>query len=263
MSDLFRNARLKVERAEAHINQLNRMINEFTASKNHEVFVEHDSHGGDDVLKVKAISLLPDEFAMALGDAIHNLRTALDYVMNEIEFLTVGKMTKYTKFPIYQSPKGLEGVVNGRFKEKAPKQVIDCIVEIVQPYITGDGEILCGLDDLDIADKHQLLIPKTEFNFISGIRFADDGGSECALDTWLLIPGKIASYQLRGCKNAKITNQGNASYKILFEQPSPFALHPFARQEIIWVMHCLVTLVKSSIREIERAYRQSQIYKSI
>jgi hypothetical protein len=235
------------------------MIIEFVAGKNHEVFVEHDLHGGDDALKVQTTASLPDEFALTLGDAVHNLRTALDYVINEIELLDMGTMTKFTKFPFYKTHESLVGAINGGFKEKIPKQVINCIVAIVQPYITGDGEILCGLDDLDIADKHQLLIPKTEFRFINGICFTDDAGVERLVDQWLLIPGKIASHPISGCKNAKITNQGNASYKILFDQPSQFASHPFARQEIIWVMYQIVGLVESAIDEIERAHRLSKI----
>ncbi|UWZ85336.1 hypothetical protein [Occallatibacter riparius] len=260
MPEIFKEAKLKIQRAEKHINDLNRMIDAFVAGRNHEVFIEHDSDGGDDLLKVKAISSLPDDFAMVLGDAVHNLHTALDFVINEIEFRTTGEMTDHTKFPIYPTWQTLVGAVNGGFKKKAPKEVIDCIVQVVQPYITGNGETLYGLHRMDIADKHQLLLTKAEFNFINGICYEDDAGIENALDTWLVIPGKVASMRLSGCRNAKITNQGNAAYRIMFDQPRPFTCsHPFAHQEVIWVLYCLWGLVGRTIGEIERAYALSQI----
>ena len=193
MDDLFREAKLKVKRAKEHVNDLNRLFTNFIQRKNYKVFVEHDARDGCDSLKVKATDTLGDDFVLVLGDALHNLRTSLDFAMNEIEFRTVGKRTTFTKFPIYDTRDGLVSAVNGGLKEKAPKEVIDCIVGIVQPYKGGNGDAIWGLHALDIEDKHRLLIANTELQFIRGIRIEDDTGAEYPISDWLLVVGKTAT----------------------------------------------------------------------
>lgn len=254
MEELFREARLKVERAKHHIDNLNLIYAEFTKRKTHQVFIEHDSHGGDDVLKVKAVESLPPDFVLTLGDAIHNLRTSLDYVMNEIEFLKTTKRSDYTKFPIYKSRTDLINAINGGLKKKAPEQVIDCIVDGIQPYTGGDGEFLCHLHDLDIEDKHRLLIAKAEFSFVDGITVEDDAGSEFTFGTWLVVYGKIADVPLAGNRNAKVKNEGQPSYSVRFGNALPFALEP-----VIPTMNQLAVLLGGTIDEIEYWFRRSQI----
>src|SRR6266567_1987775 len=132
MAQLFWESRSKIERAEEHINDLNRTISEFIDATNYVAFIEREMDTGRNLLKVKALRVLAPRFAFILGDAVHNLHTALDYAMNEIEFRTVGKRTAYTKFPIYETRDALVGAGNG-LKKKAPKQIIECIEDIVQP----------------------------------------------------------------------------------------------------------------------------------
>jgi hypothetical protein len=255
MEEMFKEARLKIERANKHINDLNLILGEFTKRKTHEVIIEHDPHGGDDVLKVKAIQSLPADFVLTLGDAIHNLRTSLDYVMNDIEFITVGKRTTHTKFPAWcETRDALVAAVNGGLKEKAPKQVIDCIVEDIQPYKRGNGRFLFDLHDLDIEDKHRLLITKSEFSMVDGITIENDAGKELNIGTWLVVYGKVAAFPLNGWRNAKVKNQGLPSYSVRFGETLPFALDP-----VIPTMKQLSILVSGTIDEIEYWFRISQI----
>lgn len=203
MSELFHEARLKIERAKEHINYLNLIAGDFAETKSHEVFIEHDPEGGDDLLKVRA-GLIPDDFSLILGDAAHNLVAALDYTVNEIEFHTRGFRSKYTKFPMYETRDALKAAVNGGFKEKAPEQVIDCIVDVVQPYLGGDNAILYCLHTIEMEDKHRLLIPKLELKFVEGIVIENDAGVEIPIPIWLVVDQKIALQPIKGCRNAKV-----------------------------------------------------------
>jgi hypothetical protein len=250
---MFLEARLKVERAKKHINDLNGVFLGFTNTKTYEVFIERESQGWDDLLKVRAIQTLPPEFALVLGDALHNLRTALDYAANEIEFLHRGQRTGYTKFPIYDTRKSLEDAVNGGFNEKAPKQVIECILDTVQPYEGGDGHGIWALHALDIEDKHRLLVAKTELSFIDGICIEDERGVEVFPGTWLLKDQFIAAFPI-AFKNAKVKNQGKASFRIVFADSLPLA-----NKEIIPVLHRLTELVISVLDEVQRSYALSRI----
>src|SRR5579871_98760 len=177
----FHDARLKIERAKHHINDLDRRMRKFAdADDAYSIYVEHDAKAGCDVIKVIAMKAVPEEFALIIGDALHNLRTALDFAMNDI----VSKGTKYTKFPVYETRNTLEGAVNGGLKHNAPEHIIKFIVDTVQPYKGGDGDAIWSLHGLDIEDKHRLLIPRVHVTAVAGIRAQSDTGEKFELAPW-------------------------------------------------------------------------------
>lgn len=243
---LFHEARLKIQRAEKHVNDLNGILKAFLNGKPYVVFVEHNPDGSGDLLKVTATKTLPPDFVLTLGDALHNLRTALDYAMNEIEFQTCGVRTAYTKFPVYDSREGLVAAANGALKQKAPKQVIDCLLGWIQPYKGGKGDAIWSLHQIDIEDKHRLLIANTELNFIRGIRTEDDSGEEYMIDDWLIVPGKVAAMPIQNNRNVKVTNEGNASYVVTFGQGMPFQ-----GRYVIPVAESLVKMTGAILDELE------------
>ena len=217
----FHGARLKVKRAKEHIDDLYGRLRAFNAAGSYVVHIEHDTHTGDDFLKLETGQPVPEDFLLITGDAIHNLRTALDFVLNEIEFATTGTMTKYTKFPVFDTRDELEAAINGGLKVKAPKAILDFIMDVVQPYKGGNGDFIWALHALDIEDKHRLLIAKTQLTHIMGICAQDDRGEEFQIPSWLIVEPHIAPYRCVGHRNIKITNKGMAAYLVAFGQGMP------------------------------------------
>jgi hypothetical protein len=254
MTKPFHEATLKIQRAKQHINDLNRIFAAFVGGKTHLVFIEHDAESGDDLLKVKGTKRLEDDFVLTLGDAVHNLRTALDYVMNDIEFATTGQRTAYTKFPVYPTRDALEAAANGAMKQKVPKEVIDCIVHTIQPYKGGNGNPLWCLHELDIEDKHRLQIANTEIKFIHGICIEDKAGEEVTVGTWLVVPGKIAFERLPAASQFKLKDQGQASYRVTFGQGLPFA-----ELDVIPTLYDLIKFIEGALTEIQYWFGMSQI----
>lgn len=254
MPEIFREAKLKIQRAVKHINDLNAILSDFAERKTHEVVVEHDPNGGDDLLKVRATETLPDSFSLTLGDAFHNLRTSLDYIVAEIEFATVGSRSDYTRFPVDQSRDALKRRLEGGLAKRIPEQVINCIVESVQPYTGGNGQFLCSLNDLDIEDKHRFLITKTEFKYVDGIILVDDQGKEIPLDTWQVRDNLVASHIRDGLRNSHVKNHGRASFEVLFGDGLPFAGYT-----IVPAMRNLTKAVLATVGEIEYWFRMSQM----
>jgi hypothetical protein len=254
VDELFAEAALKIERAEKHINDLNRIIGDFVGTANYVVFVDRDRQTGNNLMKVRAIKTLSPHFPLVLGDALHNLRTALDYAMNEIEAITTGRRTNYTKFPIYETADGLKAAVNGGFKQKAPKQVIECIEDVIQPYRGGNGDALWCLHELDIRDKHQLLIPNMEFTDISGIRFKDDRGTEHMVDSWRVIDLWIAEVPITGTDKVEITDQGSRTFFVTFSHGLPFG-----GAEIVPTLCNLAEFVRYVLAEVKHSFILSQI----
>lgn len=148
---MFDNARLKVERANSHIIDFCKCVDDFVKTDFMSFEIE------DRTLKFKITRDLPSHLPLILGDAVHNLRVALDLAYVELITLLDKTPTKWTTFRMWESRQKLvstlgEGILNGE------PDVVEMLADVVGAY-QGGNEILYALDSLDISDKHVLLIP--------------------------------------------------------------------------------------------------------
>jgi hypothetical protein len=100
MSTLCKDARLKVERAKKHIADF---TDSMIALENAcTVTVEQDEEGRDSLThELPNCREVLDNLSLIAGDAIHNLRTALDFAwFSTITRLLPDKVSDKTKFPV-------------------------------------------------------------------------------------------------------------------------------------------------------------------
>lgn len=175
MPQLFADARLKVNRANKHISELESRIvalpNAYLGSVklNPDRGSERLEHRLEDK---KVIS----DIALSLGDAIHNLNCALDYTWLEtIERLAPAAVGKFAKFPVRESFKELKAALEGAKIHKASPKLFDFVITKIQPYSRGNHAIW-PVHHLDIRDKHRLLIPILHIASIDGITVEDQHG---------------------------------------------------------------------------------------
>src|SRR5215218_2101974 len=71
---------LKVDRAETHLGELARLIDEYVDSHPYEIRRASDASGNKYTFYFHFTSQPSDDVAMALGDFVHNMRSALDYL---------------------------------------------------------------------------------------------------------------------------------------------------------------------------------------
>jgi hypothetical protein len=225
MEPLLKNALLKVERAQKHIHDLNIEIYRFLDSHHHTAFIEHDSNCPGDLLKVRQNFDTPSEISLVLGDVIHNLHSALDIAINEVEALTCGVMTPYTKFPIYESREKFEAAINGGFQQKVPFEILNLLQVDVQPYHGGYGEALFYLHSLDIEDKHRTILTTTVLTFVSGICIQLDNGTEVNIGDWLIVPNQVAENCINGNRDVKVIKQGQPAFHMEFSRGLPLGGH--------------------------------------
>lgn len=97
--------------------------------------------------------LLP---GLILGDAVHNLRSALDLMATELAVIA-DQNPDDAYFPFAAD---LDGLRKSQKFKNFTKNGADCakLLEIVAPY-HGGNEALRALHDLDVQDKHKSLIP--------------------------------------------------------------------------------------------------------
>ena len=178
----FKDARLKLEWADRHILQLQAAWKAYCDSDFCELVVEDHPDGGQ-ILKIVSVKPLWADFALLLGDAVHNLRSSLDYAVNEI----LGWKDTRLTFPMSESFQELQDsfrtepeVVEGRTKRKgrnAPVEIAvpgiaEFFLDEIKPY-RGGGNSLWILNKLSQRDKHRLLLPTVCIHEITGINAVD------------------------------------------------------------------------------------------
>jgi hypothetical protein len=157
--------RLKVARAREHVAELKRHGDAWLATDDYTMVSDEGSDRT--VWRVRLKSQPPAELSLLVGDAVHNLRAALDHVVYFIAEAKAGTLTP-TAAANLQFP-----IVGGRAstgKKKFEKQVRDhrldgltpnqiSAIESWQPYRWDDYRYhwLWFVHDLDRIDKHRRL----------------------------------------------------------------------------------------------------------
>jgi hypothetical protein len=176
----FSASRRKVERAVEHIHDLNKFLNTFAESDFYSASVkEHRGHNCI-FLDIDKSGFDMTHCALIIGDALHNLKSALDILYYQtFEAAAPGKADHRTRFPIRDEREELITAIDGGLKQKGlagdsrVALIVDVLLDIVQPYKAANHP-LWALHDLNILDKHQLLIPVFDVMRFSAIRFEDD-----------------------------------------------------------------------------------------
>jgi hypothetical protein len=195
--------RVKVERAEHHIRDLQEQWRKFTPNA-YPVKTKDDPKTRECVWYLAGAWDVPDSLSAIVGDAAHNLRSALDH----LAYYLVGVATRNAGpfdgiyFPIGSSPTDFaEKLDRAKECKTSAKGIVkrlrpDAIkaIQALEPYDRGRGAILFRLHKLDIIDKHRFLLTV--------------GGRN---PTHTMSPSDIASYKRGlGIKNGEFTSSQEA-----------------------------------------------------
>lgn len=157
----FEASKLKLERAAEHLQEFDREAVAYLNSKPCAIVVEPFPGGlyeqmGTQSWNARIRKPVPTKFSATIGDVVHNLRTALDLLMCDLVTIN-GKSAKEVYFPFCNTPADLSETIKARKIHRAGLDVVQYI-EALKPY-KGGNIALRAIHDLDIADKHQALLP--------------------------------------------------------------------------------------------------------
>jgi hypothetical protein len=155
--DPFEGPILKLERAKQHIEDFVAQADSFYKKISPRFFVQDNTKTHERALCVDIDTTVPDHFPLIIGDAIHNLRSALDHLTWEIVKPLNPPRPDEVYFPFCREAKSFEAILTKRQIKLASKEIVDKFREL-KPY-PGGNDLLYGLHKLDIADKHQLIVP--------------------------------------------------------------------------------------------------------
>jgi len=153
---MFENARLKVEQARRHANDIETRLASFFENNKIKCTFREDQRARTIILDLEPPQPLPD-FSMDVADAFRCLRTALDHAAFEI-VVPKGVHVAATAFPFAADTLTLVKRNRAyRLIEKANRKAARLIRATINPTRTGD-QILWFLNEIDKADKHRKLI---------------------------------------------------------------------------------------------------------
>jgi hypothetical protein len=213
----YAQARLKITRADNHIAKANVIISSLPDLYTLNIV---DDPSGKQAVKYdlhNSVKIATD-LALVVGDALHNLRTALDYAW----IATIAKhapsvLTDRTKFPIYPTCKELKGALNGVNIDSLAPELYKLIVDRIKPYQSGNDAIYT-LHRLDISDKHHLLIPLMSIATIEGIVLEDDKGNIQKCGVWAFTRPGPYFVDLEG--KWQIKDKGKLQTTVVFKDES-------------------------------------------
>jgi hypothetical protein len=217
---LFRDARLKIQRADKHLEDLDTI---FLALQNsYRSRVQRDAKTGGQSIKhesTEAGDAFKDTFAIITGDCIHNLKTALDHAWNAaLTRIAPSLIDKYTRFPVRDTLQELEGTLHGKKMDSICPGLHDFIVSHAKPYKAGNFD-LWAIHELDIIDKHRLLLPLVQTAWIADIAVKNQAGQIMSGTTMLQLGS--GPYHVDFFPGNDVQDEGNLSIEIIFEDGTP------------------------------------------
>lgn len=249
----FYGPELKAERAEHHVDHLEAIFTTFI-EENRQAFIANAKNKGRDGISIGAS--FPKHTPTVIGDAIHNLRASLDHAYCILVETNGHTTTRHTLFPFGKDRDSMAGSINGQIAAgHGPSgKARDVILDKIQPFMGGNGEWLYGIHKLDIADKHQVLIPTTtKIRLDKVMCTALPSGSRVMFDT--TISTSNPEVQKNGFLNflpGSTVFDPNQESKITFEIGFQKG-QPFEGEGVIHTLRDLLILTQSTIKVLRSA----------
>jgi hypothetical protein len=256
--DILRGPNLKVERAEYHTNDLSQQIQTYLAKKPFRLMTRGEPKADREIHFIKEVIPIPPWISPILGDAIHNLRSALDLLM----FAMIGgKATRpeSVQFPFAKRADTLASTIQNREAQLAGEKVV-AEIEALKPY-PGGNEWLSGVHALDIADKHKLIIPAASSANMTSTEFSRMVPGITGREGVVMSIHQGAQFisSRTGPRAARLANRRNIrpgeyerdlqpTFDIIFDEGQPFSGRP-----IVPVLIVMVDEIRSALSRIARA----------
>jgi hypothetical protein len=113
---------------------------------------------------------LPLDLPLILGDAVHNLRCALDHAMWDLIGFDGGKQHNQLQFPVGKTKVDFEASARGAI---TPSQAVKDLLVSLAAYPSGAGELLYAAHSLDRADKHRTITPVLHVSYVDSVFLID------------------------------------------------------------------------------------------
>lgn len=244
---------LKTERAKHHIDELERIFQEFV-KHNRKLVVVKTNEKPWARRTVTLGSGFPRHTSTVLGDAIHNLRASLDHAYCILIEANGHTTNRDSSFPFGKDRQSILGTIQRHINSgNGPSNAVrDLILDRIQPFPGGNGEPLYGLHRLDITDKHVVLLPTMTKIGLHHYFFRTPVGGTIDIDATFSTDNpdvqKSGMFVIGAEIKVEPKEKANAVFSIGFKNGQPFE-----RQEVLQTMRDLHVGVKSTLELLRLA----------
>jgi hypothetical protein len=210
--------RRKVLRARHHLHNLTLRQNAYVDAEppNYKIRRAIEPDGAKHIHWLEMNSPLPVDFSIVLGDAIHNLRSALDHCVFQLSLDNTGVMFDQSMFPIFGKRVDFtkRGAQLRRIREvgDGPRALIESLQSYAKPTLPAHGS-LTNLNNLGNADKHRSVnwwglrfLP--QFEVVAGARVESVNLGKILYDSaqlfWVFPETPTQEMQVRGTLQATV-----------------------------------------------------------
>jgi hypothetical protein len=235
----FKDARSKAQWAKHHIYEL---VGEYRAlldSNLTRLTIEDDFEPGTQRVKIVRIAEFPPSIPLIIGDAVHNLRTAFDYIMVAITGLD------WIALPVGRTRDDIiSKSAHYRTIEATFPDLATFIVDEIQPYHRGQFR-LWELSELDRIDKHRLILPTINQTHRLGMDVEDQSGNR-STNIWFTAGDRFSTTRTFPGP-VKVHHEGRTALSISFGPGTPLENNP--------VLETLDEFSELALQAIERFER--------
>lgn len=182
MSDIlppFHGPRLKLAWGRRHVNIVEQLLARFVELKPFGL-VRVDPPGRSGGFNIRLTKPIPPDIPLALGDAIHNLRTSLDHLACDLVRLN-GRSARSVYFPFARNGDDIEKLIKDKNFHRA-SDAAQALLKEIGPHPAGN-RLLHALHELDVFDKHRLLVPVVHTPVVGLVHIATPaGGSQTLME---------------------------------------------------------------------------------
>lgn len=164
-------SRIKVQRAKEQFRDFITKAQDFLNLNPYGVVIEDDPQTGERIWRARVSRPVPPEWSPLIGDIVHNLRAALDYVAWQLEAANGTRVDpRSIQFPVWNrgapAPTTARAVKDHQAKRKRQEHAFGlpamALIERLQPDSRRNRDWMLSplwlLHLLDIEDKHRLLV---------------------------------------------------------------------------------------------------------
>lgn len=258
---------MKIERAKLHFEALIDLLERYSSDNKlivHEVGYEEPEVIWEVGFSIQPYAVIP----LMIGDIVHNLRSSLDLLVCDLARLQ-NQSIEEVKFPFAKDEATLEKIL-AKDHARLGADVVDAI-RALKPF-KGDGgnKLLRGLHDLDVIDKHRLIIPTfliswRRYNLAQRLRdtmLAENPGQEIPGIAFLGDGPLTTTFFRQGDKLR--ARRGEDPLRYYSEQHErgisakfPMENSPFAGDEVIPTLHALRKMVIEIVGDFRSQFDRS------
>jgi hypothetical protein len=225
----FVGAKIRIKRAGQHIDDLEEIARELPKRRGYGFVVCKPINGKIDIIYMPN-NRVPIEYGAVVGDAIHNIRAALDYAAIIITCPPFGTGDrKRAYFPVGATEPEFKKALAEKMKGATPHA--QQLVSDLEPYAGGKHSIQ-SLHALDILDKHKLILATSSQLHVDelGYRIGDNQFSLTETDFHPNADGSnftsTIDCQGNDPEKFKLGDNFKASFTMVFDKDQPLTGEP-------------------------------------